>query len=233
MLTGDNGIKNNGINLIINYLKEHEDDFLPQERNRIAGVLWRYEYMGFNLHDSLFLEICDELGILPDEFNPYKAFCSLIDEQFKIKSKNVIEIGGGKIPRLGKRIAAMQDIGSITVYDPDILINDTDYSNLKLVKRYFYSNINVKDANVLVGLLPCGCGSLIVNSAMHFNKDFMIALCDEHNNNLFGDSLDSINWPDDFIKKTEHIVEENGMGKLKVKTLKEIGDNYPIIYNER
>lgn len=222
------------IGLIVAYLKDNPDAFNYIEKEQIINSLKYDDYRGFGKHNHICSQIYDELGLLPDSINPYKAFAELIDEIFSIKDKNIVEIGGGNIPRLAKRISKIQDTGTITVYDPSIYITDEVNSNLKLIKRRFSSMTNVSSADLLVGLLPCGSSSIIVKSAIRYNKDFMIALCDSHNTLECLDGVEEdLEWPINFIENTRCIVEENNMGKLKVKSLNEIGDNYPIIYNDR
>ena len=222
------------IGKVIDYLRENGDAFTSSQKWQILQSLDN-EYFEWGMHDHICLQVYDELGLLPDSNNPYKVFSSLVDEKFNIKNKKVIEIGGGNIPRLGKRIADMQDKGTITVYDPNLYIKEgEEYPRLTLIKRRFSSITNVSSADVLIGLLPCGSSSLIVKSAIRYNKDFMIALCDEHNNlELFDEYEDTDSWIETFIKHTSIEIEKNKMGKLKVKHMKEIGEQYPIIYNDR
>ena len=222
------------IGKVIDYLRENGDAFTSSQKWQILQSL-DDEYFEWGMHDHICLQVYDELGLLPDSKNPYKAFSLLVDEKLNIKNKKVIEIGGGVIPRLGKRIADMQDMGTITVYDPYLYVKEgEEYPRLTLIKRRFFSITNVSSADVLIGLLPCGSGSIIVNSAIRYNKDFMIALCDEHNSlELFDEYEDNDSWIETFIKHTSKEVEDNGMGKLKIKRMEEIGKQYPIIYNER
>lgn len=220
------------IGLVIDYLRENEDAFTSFEKWQIIKAL-ETDYIGLGTHNHICLQIYDELGILPDSINPYKAFSNLVNQKFNIKDKHIIEIGGGKIPSLAKRIDLMQDKGTITVYDPNLYIKE-EYSNIKLIKKKFSLMNNVSSADILIGLLPCGSSSTIIKSAIKYNKDFMIALCDSHDNLDSFDVYDEdLNWPYNFIEKSKDLVEKNNMGKLKVKYLKEIGDIYPIVYNDR
>ena len=222
------------IGLIVDYLKENSGAFNYIEKEQIINSLKYSDYTEWGIHNHICMQIYDELGLLPDSINPYKAFAELVDETFSIKNKNIIEIGGGNIPRLAKRISEMQDTGTITVYDPSLYIKDNNNSNLKLVKRRFSSMTNVSNMDLLIGLLPCGSSSIIVKAAVRYNKDFMIVLCDSHNTLECLDGVEEdLEWPSNFIENTRCIVEENNMGKLKVKRLNEIGEQYPIIYNDR
>ena len=221
------------VRCIIDYIRENGDAFTDGEKSAILSNLVNDGSI-YGIPNIL-LQIYDELGILNDKNNPYKAFIQLIDEQFGIKDKNIVEIGGGNIPRLGKRIASMQENGTITVYDPNLYIKEgVEFPHLKLIKRRFTSIANVSKADVLVGLLPCGSTSTIIKSALRYNKDFMIAMCDSCNFYEYFDSYEEDeNWPYNFIEETRKIVENSGLGKMKVKYVKEIGEQYPIIYNDR
>lgn len=225
-----NSIERNRI--IISYLEENEELFNDYTKSLILENMDKD--VGFGT-PGVVLQLYDELGILEDKENPYKAFVDLIDAQFDIKNKNIIEIGGGVIPRLGKRIARMQNCGTIIVYDPNLCTTESKISNMKLVNRRFYSVTNVDKADLLVGLLPCGSSSTIVKSAIRHNKDFMIAVCDSCNSLEFFDGYDELDeeWPNDFILRTKEMVEDNNMGQLKKVYMKEIGEQYPIIYNDR
>lgn len=214
--------------MVVNYLIENKDAFSEQEIKLILSNLG-----GYGSLPNILLQIYDELGILPDFMNPYKAFSELINKQFDIKDKNIVEIGGGTIPRLAKRLSDMQNRGSITVYDPNLYIKKT-YPNIKLIKRNFYPISNVDNADLLVGLLPCGASTSILKSSLRHNKDFMIALCDSCNFYEYFDGYeDDSNWPYSFIDIATKAVDESNLGKLKVKYLKEVGERYPIIYNVR
>ena len=221
------------INLIIKYLKEYDDYFSYEEKLKIKEALCDFS-MGYDLYNYLCLQICDELNLLPDDQNPYKAFTETLNEQFNIENKNVVEIGGGKLLRLGKRIINMQDMGTVTVYDSNTLIRGGQYPRLRIVRRKFKSEMDAYGADVLVGLLAYTSASVAIDVAIAENKDFMFALFNKQNNNLFCEgSDDDINEINSFVERAEKDLDNSNLGKLKVKYMHEIGDNYPIIYNNR
>ncbi len=218
---------------IIGYLQKYGECFSFEDRERINRAL--EEFMdGLVLSDYLCLQIFDELGILPDEQNPYIAFSKTLNECFDVKDKNVIEIGGGRLLRLSKRIASIQDRGTITVYDTKPLINNKENLKLKVVEQKFLGASDAKNADVLIGLLATSSAETVLKAAMEANKDFMIALFNKQNLNLFCE--DTVTTLDDIKKFTnsmEEKIADSNLGKLKIKHLKEIGQAYPIIYNER
>ena len=222
---------NENYRLIINYLFENKDAFTDSERNIIISYITSHDNR-FSI-PNIVLQLYDDLGILPENLNPYKAFTEFLESIHDIKDKHIVEIGGGNIPVLAKRISCMQDKGTITVYDPNIYLKKKDYPNMKLIKRNFYPISNVDNADILIGLLPCGASGTIVKSAVRHKKDFMIALCDDCNYLEFYDSYNDEDRTLSFIDQTRKAVEDNNLGKLKVKYIKEIGDNNPVIYNVR
>ena len=140
------------INLITKYLEKHNDSFSYNEKERIKTALCNFS-SGYNLYDYLCLQICDELGLLPDDQNPYKAFSELLNDEFNIEHKSIKEIGGSKLLRVGKRISNMQTMGTITVYDTNLTIKDGNYPNLRLVQKRFTGSKDANNVDVLVGLL--------------------------------------------------------------------------------
>ncbi len=218
---------------IIRYLQANENLFTYEERERIINGAGSFS-SGFTLYDYLCLQICDELGIIPDDQNPYKAFVETLNDVFNIENKSVIEIGGGKLLRVSKRITSMQDMGRVTVYDTNSTCKNGEYPNIIVVNRKFNGASDATGADVLVGLLAHSSAKILVKSAIEKDKDFMVALFNKQNQNLFYEAeevdQDQLNR---FIEETEEKVAGSKLGKLKIKRLNEIGEKYPIIYNVR
>ena len=224
---------NEYIGSIITYLNSHKDDFVSEEKARISEALGNFSIL-HALYDNMCLQICDELGLLPDKQNPYKAFSNLINETFDIEDKNVVEIGGGKLARLSKRISAIQVLGKVTVYDPNSVIIEGNYHNLVLAQRKFGETSDVKDVDLLVGLMSYPTASVAIKMAIENKIDFMIAVFNKRNQYSFSEGSEFDLKPIfNFVNMAEKKVENSGLGKLKVKRINEIGKQFPIIYNER
>lgn len=82
--------------------------------------------------------------------------------------------------------------------------------------------------------MPCKGAETLLDLALNNKKDFVLWLCE---GGPHGDEFDFFEddeeWRNYMIDKAKSGVEENGMGKLKVKMINEFSDKYPIIYNER
>ena len=218
--------------LIEDYINKHPGIFSDFETQYILGYN-DYEFLKEILPD-LIREIYDELGLIQDEDNMFLGFRNLLDEVFSIKDKNIIEVGGGILPRLAYRINQIQTSGKITVYDPRLSIYEQDTENIKFIRKLFLSTEDVKDTDIIMGLMPSRATTAIITSAVRNNKDFMIGLSDA---GLFDDFSDYYpspeEWVDNIIRYSNRLLEREGRGKVKIKSLENYHNPFPVIYNKR
>lgn len=120
---------------------------------------------------------------LYDEFMPndsrYDMFVEKLMDTFDIRS-NILEIGGGKVPNIGKRIAQKQielGKGTITVYDPCLVVTQTEYPNLILCRDSFSLKTDISSYDMLIGSYPCEATELIIERAIQENISFFIQIC--------------------------------------------------------
>lgn len=211
--------------IIVDYINLYPDLFTPDEKLLIIDYLGCECYY-FGIPDVV-KQLYAKLGLIPDEHNIYKGFSNLVDGQFSVKDRSIIEVGSGLFPTLAAQISSMQDNGKIVVYDPKVSIYEEDTPKLKLVRSKFLRNTNIDDADLIIGLMPCEAADIIVDVALKKRIDFMVALC-EGGSHQYDDD-----WPDTLLERAEKGIVKNDMGKLKIKYMKEYGDPYPVIYNER
>lgn len=218
--------------LILEYLKKYPNIFNQDEIDFIL------KYTENNSKERLIpevvREIYDELGFISDNENLYIGFINLIKSLHNIESKNILEVGGGILPRLGERIVKYLDTGSFTVYDPRLSIYKKGNDKLKLVRKNFDKFTNVNKTDLIIGLMPCKAAEVIVEVATKNGKDFILALCE---GGVHGDEEDFYEddeeWRQSLIKHARKEVEKKDIGKLKIKYMKEYNNPYPVIYNER
>ena len=203
-------------------------------------VLERIKYMMLNgsfpqvyFYDVI-REICEELGFIPDEDNMYLAFLKELEDNFDIKNSHIIEVGGGMIPCLGKRISLLQDKGSITIYDPKLLDGYDDIANFKLIREDFTHKSKLGDTNLLIGLMPCKGAEALIDQAIGHKIDFMVWLCEGGPHGDYYDFYeDEDEWRSALISTAVRGVRDNGMGEVKKKYLTKFSDTYPIIYSKK
>lgn len=228
-------MKNQSYEIAIkNYFKKYPDIFTPREQHQILRMV---NDGGSELYGSEGIrEIYDELGLIPDNQNIYIGFIDIIERQFGIEGKNIVEVGGGHIPRLAKRLSEKQVRGRVKVYDPLLSKYERSSSKLSLVRTKFHENMVIPDfTDLLVGLQPCVAAERIIEAAIQNDIDFIIALCEGGPHGEWFDFYESDDeWLDSVITRARRGVDEKHMGKLVVeKSLTKYNDFYPVIYNRR
>lgn len=221
--------KNKEYNKVLDYLKNHLEDYSDAEINYIVNNLDILENMKF-VPDVL-RQIYDEVGILEDEENLYIGFVDMLEENFDI-DKNIVEVGGGVIPSLAKHISLRQKNGTITVYDPRLSNSLDSNEQFILKKEKFGENTKIEDFDLLIGFMPCQATEVLIKQATANRKDFMIALC-EGRHNEFDDYFDEDIWTSNMFYLAMSGIEENNLGIFIENDLKNYHDPYPVIYNKR
>ena len=161
--------------MIEKYLCEHQEYYTDAEKKYIMDNFSSGIFTDFS--DALLRQIYDELNLIDDEHNIYLGFTSLIERVHGL-DKNILEVGGGKIPCLGKSIALRQKSGTITVYDPSLITTDTSHKNLILKKKNFTTQLIIPKPDLIIGFTPTTATDQILEYAFATNTDFMIALSD-------------------------------------------------------
>ena len=217
---------------VFKYLKEHPSLFSDYERECILDYVYLINSDEFI--PDVVREVYDEVGIIPDKKNVYVEFLDLLKDTYPIQDKNILEIGGGTIPRLAKRINNIQTTGSITVYDPRLSVYEKSTDKFHLVRKPFLESTNIGNHNLMVSLMPCEACEIVIRSATTNGMDFMLGFCE---GGPHGDEFDYFEDDDEWLNSMLYLakdrIEEQGMGKMKVKYVKECGNPYPVIYNVR
>lgn len=219
-------------NLIIDLIIKYPELFTEAERSYLINNCTA-SYKD-RLMPDLFREVYDKLDLLKDDENIYLGFIDLLDNEFDIKNKDIIEVGGGIFPQLAKKISNIQEKGQIKVYDPRLSFYEDNTSKLTLVREKFSNKTKVDDVDLLIGFMPCEATYTIVDSAARNDIDFMIALCEGGPHGDIYDYYESDEeWLHSIISFANSLVEDNNMGTLEKTYLKEYHNPYPVIYNKR
>lgn len=215
------------------FIDKHSSSFSEFEVQRIRYIILKESFPRVYFYDVI-REICDELGFIPDEDNMYLAFLKELEDNFDIKNSHIIEVGGGMIPCLGKRISLLQDKGSITVYDPKLLSEYEDMDNFKLIREDFTHKSKLGNTNLLIGLMPCKGAEALIDQAIKHRIDFIVWLCEGGAHGDYYDFYeDEEEWRYAVISSAVHGARHNGMGEVKKKYLSKFSDTYPIIYSKK
>ena len=221
------------IERVTNYFNENPGVFTDWDITYILRYLNGKGNINYSM--ELVREVLDELNLIPDEQNIYLGFRDLLDSEFHIKDKNIVEVGGGTLPRLAKRIREIQGLGKITVYDPKLSVLEKSTDNLILKKEKITERtVLPKDVDLITALMPCGAAHNIITVAGRYDLDFMIGLCEGGpHGEPFDYFEDDEEWLSSVMHTAKYTIKENNMGELGIQYLKKYGDPYPVIYNKR
>ena len=219
--------------MVVNqFLKNHPDYYEEFEIERIKHHALHDDEATAYTRDIM-REIYDELGMIPDEENIYIAFQQELEKQFGIEGKRILEVGGGILPRLGKRIELAQTKGTITIYDPRVGKDIPSSERLILKREKFTRKTPVEDADLIIGLMPCEGAEPLIEQATSHKKDFMLWFCEGGpHGDCYDFYEDEFEWLNSMRYLAESGIRDNRLGKLMIKKLDHYS-NYPIIYNQR
>lgn len=215
------------------FLIEHSEGYTEKEKHYImnnAALITRPGKKNYG--SSILRQIYDAIGLIPDNENIYLGFIELIEKHFSLDG-DIVEIAGGIIPSLATKIALRQKTGTITVYDPRVIVPTNQPTNLILKRQRFSKDTPISSPDILLGFMPCDAAIPIIESACHNNIDFMIALCE-------GGIRKGYEWletDDEWLSYVKHLasrgISKKKMGSLEVESLEKFDYHYPVIYNKR
>lgn len=218
---------------ISEFLDAHIDYYTEKEINYIrknATSLLRKS--GTIYISDILRQIYTEVGLIPEQENMYDGFVNLLENNFDI-NRNIVEVAGGIIPCLAKRLSLRQNAGTITVYDPRVIVPTNSPSNLILKRQEFTRDTQIPTAQMIIGFMPCDATIPAIESACSNELDFMLALCE-------GGARRGYEWletEDEWLGFIQYIakkgVKNKNMGTLEVSSLEQYGYPYPVIYNKR
>lgn len=226
-------INQNEYEKIVKFVISNAEIFTDYERKCILNYALRGHTKDKMIPD-LIVEVYDKLGILKDDENIYLGFIDLLRENFNYQERNIVEVGGGIIPGLARRISSNQTTGKIKVYDPRLSKYEHNTEKLTLVREKFYSDTPIGNADLLIGFMPCEATYNIIESATRNNVDFMIALCEGGpHGDIYDYFEDEKEWLDTIVYMAERGIEDSKMGTLEKRYLKKYHNPYPVVYNKR
>lgn len=191
-----------------------------------------------NPSEELYLETLDILGALRDDENPYLQFYKYLKDTSDL-SQDILEISGGHFARLGQRIASYQmriASGSITVYDPELLLTNGAEERLVLMPEKLLRSTDISDKDLVIGLKPCDPTEEVIKTSCENQKDFIIALCacDHSPSATFDGHVDLYSYREDLRDITKRMLKHYDNGEL-VETVLEgnYREEIPIWRNQK
>jgi hypothetical protein len=177
-------------------------------------------------------QVYAHLGMLTDEQNLYKGYLKLLKYNFNIDN-NILEVGGGYLPVMAEYIDCEQQqigTGTITVYDPNLVVNKL--GNINLVKKEFKPNYNISEYDLVMGIMPCEATEMIIKAANNANKDFFIGLCGcTHFDHNYYEHISSQQWFNYIYRRANENLNEDRQIDIKLID-QSYGLPYPVIISK-
>lgn len=216
---------------LLAFFEEYPACFNKFEQQYILG----YKREEGTVLPDVIREIYAEIGCLSSKDDLFQGFLDLADEEFSLKGKRVLEIGGGILPQLSKKMLSSFGVSNVVVYDPRLSIYEEEIENFVLKRDYFHSWDDVSHTDLIVSLMPpCQLTETIIDTACQNHIDFMIAMTEGGLFALEDTLYSSISeWQQAMIHLAEESIERENMGVFKQKTLEKYGDSAPVICNSR
>ena len=152
------------------------------------------------------------------------------------EGENIVEVGGGVVPSLAKRIALKQQKGTITVYDPRLIETlHQDIPNLVLKKQKFTTETKEPQADLYIAFMPCEATQQIIGTVGENKQDFIIAACEGGPHGEMFDYFESDDeWLHCMLWYARRTIEKADLGELVIsEELEKYNDPYPVFYNRR
>lgn len=212
------------------YLSKHSSRYTRLEKEMITANAALG--LGTTYIHELVRQIYEETGLIEQERSMYEAFLTILKENFCI-DRPIIEVAGGTVPSLAKKIALNQHSGIITVYDPRLIGYETDIPNLILKPQMFDRDTSIGNAQMLIGFMPCDATNLIIETACANDIDFMVALCEGGMRKGYEFLEEDDEWISHVKSNAERKMRNTSLGILCEASLQKYDNPYPIIYNKR
>lgn len=225
-------------------IAERFNIFKNKYQSRYSQDLWNYIEENFWLYvfsscaPDVLMQVYSEIGLVHEKGDFYDEHIKRIKERFDIGC-NIIDIGSGVIPSFANKLAYEQlkiGKGTITLYEPLLIDSKPKYSNMTLHREDFTLHTNIKEFNLVTGIMPCEVTETIIEQACQERKDFYIAMCGcvHVDNYMPFMSISPESYQRYIIEKTASLLRKYDNGQLEVDSLgPEFEIDYPILSNRR
>lgn len=157
---------------IESFFQTHASNYPKDILELIQSTIENDPYLE-NIGDIVY-QIYTNLELIPKEENRYFGFLKELNHHFDIH-QNIVEVAGGCLPVFGRELGRMQTDGTVTVYDPLLVVES--FGTLKLKKEKFNMDTNIDSCNLLVGISPCDATETLIVKSNQEHKELFLALC--------------------------------------------------------
>lgn len=161
------------------------NQFKRKYQNKYPESAWEYieENFWFYIFSTcapdILMQIYAEIGIEHENGDFYQEHIRRIKSKFDIGC-NIVDVGSGLIPSFANQLAYEQlkiKKGTVTIFEPLLLVKRPKHRNMRLHQEEFTENTNIKEFDLLTGIMPCEATEIAIEKACQERKDFYIAMC--------------------------------------------------------
>lgn len=156
---------------IINFLYKYKADYPSQNLDFLLNAL-DTEITG--QEPAIARQVLDATGLYNKDKNPYLNYLQIFEKYFSY-DQNIIDIGAGFYPASSMHLKEKQTKGTLTVYEPKLLT--LERQDIIFKKEHFTIHTNIKEADLLFGIMPCESTETIIKKANQEHKNLFIGLC--------------------------------------------------------
>lgn len=156
---------------ILNFLYKYKADYPSQNLDFLLDAL-DTEITG--QEPAIARQVLDATGLYNEDKNPYLNYLQIFEKYFSY-DQNIIDIGAGFYPASSIHIKEKQTKGTLTVYEPRLLT--LERQDIIFKKEHFTLHTNIKEADLLFGIMPCESTETIIEKANQEHKNLFIGLC--------------------------------------------------------
>lgn len=215
--------------------------YMERYKEKYTDIEKEYIYKNFNrfLYDNagpdILMQIYSELDITHIDGDFYDEHLNKVKSIFGL-DKNILEVASGYMPSFANKIAKYQQKigkGTITLYEPLLIIDKPKYPNMKLHREEFKESTPIKDYDLLIGILTCEATTPLLEAALDNDKDFYVAMCGCAHENIFGQLMPPSIYHDITINMVENRLRKKGQELVVEHLPEEFEITYPILHNRR
>ena len=135
------------------------DIYVPLHQFILSGIESAYNTK--DIYQPYYNELLSWFDVFDRSEDPYAGFVDIIEKKVgSLKGKNILEIGCGPVPALSRIILErMRDEngkidGTLTAYDPDLVIRDEELPGVTLVRSLFDEKTPLPTDALIVSMTP-------------------------------------------------------------------------------
>ena len=200
----------------IEYLKLYGKSY---DKNNLKFIKEYFlSYLGLISPDVRLAQIYSCIGAYSTYDDPYIGYLNILKKHFDVKC-NILDVASGDYPAFGIQVAREQlrlKNGTITMYDPNLVVGKPLTSNMILYKEKFTSETNISSFDIVTSILPCSITDLLLNKLLEEDKEFLVGLCSCHVHGQHGDKIRS---HEEIISEVGNKINERGNGSLLIEHL--------------